>query len=76
MDSEDLKDLYLKLIGYWHKNENPLLVSNTNSHISLSKDLSMLANVDDTSQMMYWDMINYLPELSFGKYFNNLIRKN
>ena len=22
----------------------------------------MLANMDDTSQMMYWDMINYLPD--------------
>ena len=62
LDSEDLKDLYLKLIGYWHKNENLLLDSNTNSHISLGKGLSMLANMDDTSQMMYWDMINYLPD--------------
>jgi asparagine synthase (glutamine-hydrolysing) len=62
LDAKDLKDLYLKLIGYWPESESPLLSCFGKNPFSLTKDLSFLANLDDRQQIMFWDMANYLPD--------------
>ena len=60
MYSKDLTDFYENSISQFSNNDNIMLDSNLNNSANLL-NLDIMPNLSFEEQLMFWDLINYLP---------------